>query len=89
MLPRQWTCDSEVSSLAADATGYLFVGIYTTRNVPRSGGTHERRRTKYPRLCEDVAVYSPTANGKADSRATHTFPEAVTGLHGPGGRRIG
>jgi hypothetical protein len=70
-IPARHACDrgsggsAEISALAANAAGYLFVGIYTTPTLSRSARHRDRNRAKFPRLCEDVAVYAPTANGKA------------------------
>ena len=55
---------AQISALAADAAGYLFVGIYTTGTFSRPE-RHKGRSAKFPKLCEDVAVYTPTANGNA------------------------
>ena len=66
---------SEVSSLAADARGYLFAGIYTTGTAAPSRGSRNRGKRKSPRLCEDVAVYSPTANGEAVPIQLIHFPK--------------
>jgi len=66
---------SEVSSLAADAGGYLFAGIYTTGTDAPSSGSRNRGKHKSPRLCEDVAVYSPKANGEAVPIQLIHFPK--------------
>lgn len=69
-IPERRLCDrrsggyAEISALAADAGGYLFVGIYTTGTL-RSKGQQTRGTPNFPRLCEDVAVYAPDANGNA------------------------
>ena len=65
---------SGVSSLAADAGGYLFAGIYTTGTAAPVRGSH-RGKHKSPRLCEDVAVYSPTADGEAIPIQLIHFPK--------------
>ena len=66
---------SGVSSLAADARGYLFAGIYTTGTAAPSAGSRNRGKRKSPRLCEDVAIYSPTANGEAMPIQLIHFPK--------------
>lgn len=54
-----------VSSLAADTSGHLFVGIYTYYDAPRRAEITKPSKSKFPWPCEGVAVYAPTAKGKA------------------------
>jgi hypothetical protein len=80
-IPALHSCDrgsggsAEISTIAADAAGYLFVGIYTTGTLSHPEGYKDRGAPKYPRLCEDVAVYSPTANGRAVPIQLIHFPQ--------------
>src|SRR5581483_2392183 len=64
---------SQISSLAADAAGYVFAGIYTLGTRGRRIG--HRSTPDYPRLCEDVAVFAPTANGEAKPVRLIHYPQ--------------
>jgi hypothetical protein len=80
-IPEHRVCDrgsggyADVSSVASDTAGYLFAGIYTTGTIAPSGGSRNRGRAKFPRLCEDVAIYTPTANGDAIPVQLIRFPK--------------
>lgn len=65
-----------VSSLAADTSGHLFVGIYTYYDAPRRTGAIKPSKSKFPWPCEGVAVYAPTASGRARPIQTIRYTQA-------------
>jgi hypothetical protein len=57
--------ESEISALAADAQGYLYVALYTYAGALRPGA-HRVAPAKVNRVpCNGVAIYAPDANGHA------------------------